>query len=427
MKVLIIGSGGREHALAWKAAQSPLVSQVIVTPGNAGTLNEPKVRNISLTNYDNESFIKLAKSENIQLTIVGPEQYLVDGIVDKFEKENLLCFGPNSSAAKLEGSKKFTKEFLSKYNIPTANYKSFTNSNSAINFLDEIGFPAVIKVDGLAAGKGVIIAEEKNYAERIIKEILDKKKFGEAGKTIVIEEFLEGEEASFIAMVDGKDILPLASSQDHKTRDEKDLGPNTGGMGAYSPAPIVTNAIHKKIMENIMNPTVDGLDKEGIYYRGFLYAGLIIDKNNRPKVIEFNCRLGDPEAQPILLRMKSDIIDLCLKSFEGKLSQTKVIWDDMSSLGVVIASGGYPEKYKIGHEVYGLEDPELNKVKIFHAGTKKTKDVVVTNGGRVLCVTALGETVSKAQKKAYEAVQKIEWKNSFYRSDIGYRAIDRKL
>ena len=427
MKVLIIGSGGREHALAWKAAQSPLVSQVIVTPGNAGTLNEPKVRNISLTNYDNESFIKLAKSENIQLTIVGPEQYLVDGIVDKFEKENLLCFGPNSSAAKLEGSKKFTKEFLSKYNIPTANYKSFTNSNSAINFLDEIGFPAVIKVDGLAAGKGVIIAEEKNYAERIIKEILDKKKFGEAGKTIVIEEFLEGEEASFIAMVDGKDILPLASSQDHKTRDEKDLGPNTGGMGAYSPAPIVTNAIHKKIMENIMNPTVDGLDKEGIYYRGFLYAGLIIDKNNRPKVIEFNCRLGDPEAQPILLRMKSDIIDLCLKSFEGKLSQTKVIWDDMSSLGVVIASGGYPEKYKIGHEVYGLEDPELNKVKIFHAGTKKTKDVVVTNGGRVLCVTALGETVSKAKKKAYEAVQKIEWKNSFYRSDIGYRAIDRKL
>ena len=427
MKVLIIGSGGREHALAWKAAQSPLVSQVIVTPGNAGTLNEPKVRNISLTSYDNESFIKLAKSENIQLTIVGPEQYLVDGIVDKFEKENLLCFGPNSSAAKLEGSKKFTKEFLSKYNIPTANYKSFTNSNSAINFLDEIGFPAVIKVDGLAAGKGVIIAEEKNYAERIIKEILDKKKFGEAGKTIVIEEFLEGEEASFIAMVDGKDILPLASSQDHKTRDEKDLGPNTGGMGAYSPAPIVTNAIHKKIMENIMNPTVDGLDKEGIYYRGFLYAGLIIDKNNRPKVIEFNCRLGDPEAQPILLRMKSDIIDLCLKSFEGKLSQTKVIWDDMSSLGVVIASGGYPEKYKIGHEVYGLEDPELNKVKIFHAGTKKTKDVVVTNGGRVLCVTALGETVSKAQKKAYEAVQKIEWKNSFYRSDIGYRAIDRKL
>ncbi|MBI80287.1 MAG: phosphoribosylamine--glycine ligase [Pseudomonadota bacterium] len=425
MNVLIIGNGGREHALAWKAAQSSLVSKVLVAPGNAGTLNEPKVRNISLSSYDKESLSHLAKSENVQLTIVGPEQFLVDGIVDHFEEKGLLCFGPNSKAARLEGSKTFTKELLFKNNIPTANYRSFQDSESAIKFLDLIGFPAVIKADGLAAGKGVIIANEKTYAEKVIKEMLNSSKFGEAGKKIVIEEFLRGEEASFIAMVDGKDILPLASSQDHKTRDDGDLGPNTGGMGAYSPAPIITETIHNKIMNEIMRPTIQGLQKEGIYYRGFLYAGLIIS-NDQPKVIEFNCRLGDPETQPILLRMKSDIVSLCMKSFEGKLGTSKTIWDPMSSLGVVMASGGYPEKYKSGYEISGLNQNQTSDTKIFHAGTKISNSKTITNGGRVLCITTLGDNVSSAQKKAYRLVKKIKWKDSFYRNDIGYRAIERE-
>jgi|TARA_B100001250_G_scaffold414570_1_gene454000 phosphoribosylamine--glycine ligase len=425
MNVLIIGNGGREHALAWKVAQSDLVSTVLVAPGNAGTLNEPKVKNISLSSYDKESLCNLAKSENVQLTIVGPEKLLVDGIVDHFEEKGLLCFGPNSKAARLEGSKTYTKELLFKNKIPTANYKSFQDAESAIKFLDLIGFPAVIKADGLAAGKGVIIANERPYAEKVIKEMLNNRKFGDAGQKIVIEEFLQGEEASFIAMVDGNDILPLASSQDHKTRDDGDLGPNTGGMGAYSPAPIITEAIHNKIMNEIMRPTIKGLQNEGVYYRGFLYAGLIITKD-QPKVIEFNCRLGDPETQPILLRMKSDIVSLCMKSFEGKLSSAKAIWDPMSCLGVVMASGGYPEKYNSGYEISGLNQSQTKDTKIFHAGTKKSNNNIITNGGRVLCITALGENVSSAQKKAYQLAKKIKWKNSFYRNDIGYRAVERE-
>ncbi|MBN1276555.1 MAG: phosphoribosylamine--glycine ligase [Deltaproteobacteria bacterium] len=426
MKVLIVGGGGREHALAWKAAQSSHVDRVFVAPGNAGTAMENNVENVGIPPADIESLLVFARKEGIGLTIVGPEAPLVEGIADSFNNEGLRCFGPTGYAAQLEGSKAFTKDFLSRHNIPTGFYKTFNEVEPAMAYLQDREFPVVIKADGLAAGKGVIIARNIEEASSCVKGMLSGKAFGEAGRTVVIEEFLQGEEASFIVMVDGNNILPLATSQDHKPRDNGDLGPNTGGMGAYSPAPVVTQEIHSRVMKEIVEPTVRGMAAEGHPYRGFLYAGLMISNDGEPKVLEYNCRFGDPEAQPILLRLKSDIIDLCMAAMDQRLDSAKAEWDDRAALGVVMAAGGYPGDYRKGNAISGLPYEEEEGVKVFHAGTSVKDGRIVTDGGRVLCATAMGDSVGKAQRRAYELVRRIDWENVYFRTDIGFRAVARE-
>ena len=427
MKVLIVGSGGREHALAWKASRSDLTSEIYVAPGNGGTALERDITNVEISAEDIDGLASFALKNKIDLTIVGPEVPLVLGITDEFKKKGLRCFGPSKDAARLEGSKDFMKDFLSRNNIPTALYKSFTDINLAKDYVKNHSIPVVIKADGLAAGKGVIIANSTEEAVEAIEQCMEDKEFGEAGSKVVIEEFLEGEEASFIVLTDGNVILPLASSQDHKARDDGDKGPNTGGMGAYSPAPVVTENLHKKIMDEIIIPTIEGLNKEGMNYCGFLYAGLMIDKNKNIKVLEFNCRFGDPETQPILLRMKSDLINLCFEATEGKLAESEIVWDERVSLGVVMAAGGYPNNYDKGFEISGLSKDETEDLKVFHAGTSLNKeDKIVTNGGRVLCVTALGSNTKEAKEKAYQRVKSIKWEKAYFRRDIGYRALNRE-
>ncbi|HEC15087.1 MAG TPA: phosphoribosylamine--glycine ligase [Sedimenticola sp.] len=426
MNILIIGSGGREHALAWKAAQSPRADKVFVAPGNAGTALEPGLENVAIGAEDIGGLLAFARDNQVGLTIVGPEAPLVAGIVDRFREAGLRCFGPTRAAAQLEGSKAFTKDFLARHDIPTAAYGNFTEVEPALAYLREVGVPIVIKADGLAAGKGVIIARDMATAEATVKDMLAGNSFGEAGHRVVIEEFLQGEEASFIVMVDGEHILPMASSQDHKARDNGDQGPNTGGMGAYSPAPVVTPRVHQRIMEQVIRPTVAGMAAEGHPYTGFLYAGVMIDQNGTPKVLEYNCRFGDPETQPIMLRLRSDLVELCNAALDGRLDECEAEWDERPALGVVMAAGGYPASYARGEPISGLPESETEGLKVFHAGTAEKRGQIVTSGGRVLCATALGETVAEAQRKAYELVQQIKWKDVYYRTDIGYRAIARE-
>ena len=426
MKVLVVGSGGREHALAWKCAQSKNVTEVIVAPGNAGTALEPKLRNAAVGAEDIDGLLDLAKTESVGLTIIGPEVPLVAGVVDRFKELGLPCFGPTADAAQLEGSKAFTKEFLERHNIPTAAYESFSELEPAIEYIRNQGAPIVVKADGLAAGKGVIVATTTEEAESVAKDMLDAGSFGEAGNLIVVEEFLEGEEASFIVMTDGTTILPLATSQDHKARDEGDTGPNTGGMGAYSPAPVVTPKLEKRIMEEIIHPTLDGLKADGIDYLGFLYAGLMITADGTPKVLEFNCRFGDPETQPILARLNSDLVELCQAAIDGKLASKSIDWDPRAALGVVMAAGGYPASYRKGDKIDGLPQVIGVEGKVFHAGTAIDGDDVVTSGGRVLCVVGLGDTVAAAKDAAYAQVARISWDDHFFRRDIGHRAVARE-
>ena len=426
MKVLIIGGGGREHALAWKAAQSPYVDQVYVAPGNAGTDREERVENVPLAADNIDGLLAFARGEAIDLTIVGPEAPLVSGIVDTFEAEDLACFGPCRTAAQLEGSKAFAKDFLYRYGIPTAAYQSFTDLEPALKYLRGHALPVVIKADGLAAGKGVIIARDEAEAEAAVRGMLAGNKFGDAGHRVVIEEFLQGEEASFIVIADGERCVPLASSQDHKTRDNGDKGPNTGGMGAYSPAPVVTGDIHACILEEVIRPTLQGMSSDGIHYRGFLYAGVMILADGSPRVLEFNCRFGDPETQPILMRLQSDLVALCQAACNGELPENELQWDPRPALGVVLAAGGYPGEVRKGDIISGLDSDFGDDVKVFHAGTSASNGEVVTAGGRVLCVTALGEDIATAQEHAYTAIRNISWQDMYYRTDIGYRAIDRE-
>ncbi|WP_435928207.1 phosphoribosylamine--glycine ligase [Dryocola sp. BD613] len=427
MKILVIGNGGREHALAWKASQSPLVRTVFVAPGNAGTALEPALQNVAINPTDIPALLSFAQAEKIDLTIVGPEAPLVIGVVDAFRAAGLKIFGPTQGAAQLEGSKAFTKDFLARHKIPTAEYQNFTEVEPALAYIREKGAPIVIKADGLAAGKGVIVAMTLAEAEAAVNDMLAGNAFGDAGHRIVVEEFLDGEEASFIVMVDGENVLPMATSQDHKRVGDGDTGPNTGGMGAYSPAPVVTDEVHQRAMDLVIWPTVRGMAAEGNTYTGFLYAGLMIDKQGNPKVIEFNCRFGDPETQPIMLRLQSDLVELCLAACEGKLDETTSKWDERPALGIVMAAGGYPAEYRTGDVIHGLPLEEVADGKVFHAGTRlREDDMVTTSGGRVLCVTALGDTVAQAQKRAYELMKDIHWDGSFSRSDIGYRAIERE-
>ena len=426
MNVLIVGNGGREHALAWKAAQSAHVDTVYVAPGNAGTAAEAKVENIPIGAEDISALLHFAKEAQVGLTIIGPEGPLVAGIVDEFSNQGLRCFGPTQSAAQLEGSKAFTKDFLARHHIPTAAYQNFTDTEAAIAYIREQGAPIVIKADGLAAGKGVIVAMTEVEAITAVRDMLAGNAFGEAGHRVVIEEFLDGEEASFICMVDGKHILPMATSQDHKRVGDGDTGPNTGGMGAYSPAPVVTPAIHARILREVIEPTVRGMAVEGHPYTGFLYAGLMIGADGQPKVIEYNVRFGDPETQPIMMRLKSDLISLCDAALDGQLDQVTASWDKRAALGVVMAAGGYPGTYAKHKAISGLADADSDEVKVFHAGTQRKDGQVVTSGGRVLCVTALGQTVAVAQQKAYARVTQIHWDDAYFRRDIGYRAIARE-
>jgi len=425
MNVLVIGGGGREHALAWKAAQSAKVSKVFVAPGNAGTTLESKLENIALDVNDIEGLIAFAKTNDVTVTIVGPEAPLVIGVVDAFEAAGLNCFGPRQGAAQLEGSKAFAKDFLDRHNIPTAWYQNFTEIEPALAYVREKGAPIVIKADGLAAGKGVIVAMTLAEAEDAIEDMLAGNVFGDAGSRVVIEEFLDGEEASFIVMVDGKNVLPMATSQDHKRVGNGDTGPNTGGMGAYSPAPVVTAQIHDRIMNEVIYPTVEGMAAEGNTYTGFLYAGLMIMSDGTPKVIEFNCRFGDPETQPIMMRLKSDLVELVEASFAQKLDQVTADFDSRPAVGVVLAAGGYPSDYAKGDVITNIPSATAD-AKVFHAGTKLNGSDVVTAGGRVLCATALGNTVTEAQQRAYQVAEQIRWDKAFYRTDIAYRAIARE-
>ncbi|ABM04906.1 phosphoribosylamine--glycine ligase [Psychromonas ingrahamii 37] len=426
MNVLIIGSGGREHALAWKVAQNKQVKNIFVAPGNAGTALEAKVTNVAIDVEDIDGLVKFAKENRVELTIVGPEAPLVIGVVDAFTDAGLACFGPTKGAAQLEGSKAFTKDFLARHNIPTAWYQNFTEIEPAIAYVREKGAPIVIKADGLAAGKGVIVAMTLADAEEAIHDMLAGNAFGSAGHRVVIEEFLDGEEASFIVMVDGENIVPMATSQDHKRVGDGDTGPNTGGMGAYSPAPVVTPEMHQRIMDLVINPTVKGMAAEGNSYSGFLYAGLMIMADGTPKVIEYNCRFGDPETQPLLLRMKSDLVTLCLAGVNGELADMTAEFDQRAAIGIVLAAGGYPNEYKKGLVIEGLPDQEMEGLKVFHGGTKEVDGQIVTNGGRVLCATALGNTVTEAQQKAYALAKTISWDGMFYRHDIAHRAIARE-
>jgi phosphoribosylamine--glycine ligase len=425
MNVLVVGSGGREHALAWKLSQSQNVQTVYVAPGNAGTLHEPGLENVDIDVMDFPALANFAAQNDCQLTMIGPEAPLVEGVVDYFQSRNLACFGPSKAAAQLEGSKAFTKDFLKRHDIPTGYYATFTDTDDALAYVREHGAPIVIKADGLAAGKGVIVAETLEQAEAAIVDMLSDNAFGEAGCRVVVEEFLPGEEASFIVIADGTHTLPMATSQDHKRVGERDTGPNTGGMGAYSPAPVVTDLVYERVMERIIEPTIAGMTKDGMPYTGFLYAGLMIDTDGNPRVIEFNCRFGDPETQPIMMRLKSDLGDLCSAAISGALNEASVEWDPRPALGVVLAAGGYPGNYEKGHAIHGLLTDQPKHTKIFHAGTAQKDDQVVTSGGRVLCVTALGDTIQDARENAYNGVDTIQWQDMLYRRDIGWRAIDR--
>ncbi|WP_445427914.1 phosphoribosylamine--glycine ligase [Alishewanella sp. HL-SH05] len=426
MKVLVIGGGGREHALAWKAAQSPLATEVFVAPGNAGTAREAALQNVAIAADDVAGLLAFAQQEQIDLTIVGPEAPLAKGVVDRFRAAGLAIFGPTQAAAQLESSKAFAKDFLARHNIPTAAYQNFTEIAPAKAYVKSLGTPIVIKADGLAAGKGVIIAQTEAEAFAAIDDMLAGNKFGDAGSRVVIEEFLTGEEASFIVMVDGSHALAFASSQDHKARDNGDKGPNTGGMGAYSPAPVVTPAVHDWVMQQVIMPTVKGMAAEGNVFTGFLYAGLMIAADGSAKVLEFNCRFGDPETQPIMLRLESDLVALCQSAVQGQLAQTDIQFSPKAAVGVVMAAGGYPDAYAKGTVIHGLDDAAALAGKVFHAGTELVGNDVVTNGGRVLCATALGNSVTEAQQAAYQLVTKIHWDNVYYRHDIGYRAIARE-
>lgn len=423
MKILIVGSGGREHALAWKASQSPKVTHVFVAPGNAGTALEDKLTNIDFAVEDILGLLAFAQKEAIDLTIIGPEVPLVLGIVDAFQAAGLKCFGPSAKAAQLEGSKKFCKDFMARHKISTAEYATFTDTPAAIDYIKAKGAPIVVKADGLAAGKGVIVAQTEAEAISAVKDMLSGNSFGEAGSRVVIEEFLVGEEASFIVIADGKQALPMASSQDHKARDNGDLGPNTGGMGAYSPAPIVTDEIHQRVMDEVINPTLKGMADDGIPYTGFLYAGLMISPTGEIKVLEYNCRFGDPETQPIMMRLKSDLVELCNAALSQNLANTNTEWDKRSALGVVLAAGGYPDSYAKGAVISGLPSSENTDSKVFHAGTQLNDGQVLTAGGRVLSACALGDTIKEAQEKAYELTNKISWDKVYYRTDIGFKAL----
>ena len=426
MNILIIGNGGREHALAWKVRQSPLVTKVFVAPGNAGTAQENGVENVAISATDRPALVEFAKANQIGLTIVGPEAPLVIGVVDAFRANGLKIFGPTQAAAQLEGSKAFTKDFLARHQIPTAEYQNFTEVEPALAYLKEKGAPIVIKADGLAAGKGVIVAMTLVEAEEAVKDMLSGNAFGDAGSRVVIEEFLDGEEASFIVMVDGKHVEPMATSQDHKRVGEGDKGLNTGGMGAYSPAPVVTAEIHQRVMDEIIYPTVNGMASEGNPYTGFLYAGLMIMPNGQPKVIEFNCRFGDPETQPIMMRLASDLVELCLAACDGKLDSVKSTWVEQAALGIVLAAEGYPGDYRKHDEISGIpQTPNANQ-KVFLAGVEEKAGKLLTNGGRVLCATALGNSVFEAQQSALALAEQIQWTGRFYRRDIGYRAIARE-
>ncbi len=424
MKVLIAGGGGREHALAWKAARSPLVTEVYVAPGNAGTAMERRIHNVDLAATDIDGLIRFARGHEIGLTIIGPEAPLVLGIADAFRKAGLECFGPGESASRLEGSKTFAKRFLARHSIATADFESFVEVKPALDYLRTARCPLVIKADGLAAGKGVVIAETRKQAEQAVQDMMIGNQFGEAGQRVVIEQFLHGEEASFICMADGKNILPMASSQDYKKAGEGDTGPNTGGMGACSPAPGLTDEIHTRVMERIIQPTIDGLRAEGMPYTGFLYAGLMIGDDSIPRVLEFNCRFGDPETQPVLMRMQSDIVAHCLAALARKLDREVAVWDHRPALGVVMAARGYPGEYQKGERVEGLDGLDSDDLKVFHAGTRLERERVVTHGGRVFCVTALGETLKECRRRVYQATDRIHWSGGWFRSDIGHRAID---
>ena len=424
MKILIVGSGGREHALAWKAKQSSTVSTVFVAPGNAGTEIEADITNVAIAVEDITALVNFAQQENIALTIIGPEVPLVLGIVAAFGQAGLKCFGPSAKAAQLEGSKTYCKDFMARHNIPTAEYQTFTETQPAIDYIKNKGAPIVVKADGLAAGKGVIVAETEQQAIDAVKDMLSGNSFGEAGHRVVVEEFLAGEEASFIVIADGDNALPMASSQDHKARDNGDKGPNTGGMGAYSPAPIVTAEIHQKVMDQVINPTLQGMQKDGIPYTGFLYAGLMISKDGSLKVLEYNCRFGDPETQPIMMRLQSDLVDLCLAALDKNLLNQTTEWDARPALGVVLAAGGYPDHYAKGSIISGLPSKETADSKVFHAGTQLGDNNVVTSGGRVLCACALGENLADAQNKAYELTRSIHWDDVLFRTDIGFKALN---
>lgn len=425
MNVLIVGSGGREHALAWRVAQSPNVETVYVAPGNAGTATEHKTQNVPINSTDVPRLIAFARRKSIDLTIIGPEAPLALGITDSFKKEKLACFGPSKAAAQLEASKHFSKRFMHRFKIPSARFAAFSDIDEAVEYIKNLDYSKmVIKADGLAAGKGVIIAQNKKEAITAAEDMLIGNMFGHAGRCIIIEEFIEGEEASFIAIVDGNNALPLASSQDHKTRDNGDRGPNTGGMGAYSPAHNIDQTLETRIMQEVILPTLHGMKKLGHPYVGFLYAGLMITPDNQLKVLEYNCRLGDPETQPIMMRLNSDLVSLCLSALDKKLDQTQIEWDTRPALGVVLTAGGYPNQYRKGDIIHGLTEPNSN-CKIFHAGTSLINGQVVTSGGRVLCVTALGDTIKEAQQKAYQVAAPIEWENIYYRTDIGHRALEK--
>ncbi len=426
MKVLVVGGGGREHALAWKIAQSGRVSEVLVAPGNAGTALEPKMRNLPIAAEEVDALAAYAQEQGIELTVVGPEAPLSRGIVDKFRAAGLKCFGPTQQAAQLESSKAFAKDFLARHQISTAAYANFTEIEPAIAYIRQQGAPIVVKADGLAAGKGVILAQTEDEAIAAVKDMLSGNAFGSAGSRVVIEEFLIGEEASFIVMVDGEHVLAMASSQDHKARDDGDKGPNTGGMGAYSPAPVVTPAMHERIMQEVIYPTVHGMAADGIPYTGFLYAGVMITADGTPKVLEFNCRFGDPETQPIMVRLQSDFVDLLEAALEERLDTVSAQWDTRASLGVVLAAGGYPDAYNKGDVISGLDTAAQLEGKVFHAGTAEKDGQVVTNGGRVLCAVGLGNSVTEAQANAYQLVKAIDWNKVYYRNDIGHRAIARE-
>ncbi len=425
MKILVIGGGGREHALAWKLAQSSRTDEVFVAPGNAGTAQEPKLRNLSLAANDTDGLFEFARTQDIDLTVVGPEDPLAAGLVDRFEDAGCRILGPKQAPAQLESSKGFCKDFMQRHHIPTARYQRFDALEPALDALSDYSLPVVIKADGLAAGKGVIVATAHAQAEQTLQNMLRDARFKDAGKAVVIEEFLHGEEASFICLVDGTDVLPLASSQDHKARDDGGLGPNTGGMGAYSPAPLVTPELHTRIMNEIIQPTVAGLTEEGMHYRGFLYAGLMVDANGNPSVLEYNCRFGDPETQPILMRLESDFLELCLAATEGQLGTVTAQWDPCPALGVVLAIRDYPDTYPKGVPIDGLaQAAQDSDVKVFHAGTKETEGRIVTNGGRVLCVVARDATLAQAQQRAYQASDAIRFDGVFCRRDIGAAALD---
>jgi len=422
-RVLIVGGGGREHAFTWKISQSEKVEKIFVAPGNGGTEQEAKATNVDIPPNDIASLIQFSKDKKVDLVVVGPEDPLVNGITDQFSAEGINCFGPSAKAAQLEGSKEYSKMFMQKYDIPTANYSSFNNAFEAKRYAKGIRYPLVIKADGLAAGKGVVIVESYESALNTIDDIMDKKKYGIAGNKIIIEEFLSGQEVSFIVMVNGEEVLPLVTSQDHKTIGEGDIGLNTGGMGAYSPVPFVNKELHNKILNKVIKPTVKGLASEKIYYRGFLYAGLMIDENLEPKVLEYNCRFGDPETQPIMMRLNSDLFDLIDACFKGGIDRYPISWDSNAALGVIMSSRGYPESYERGFQITGLDNLNNNDIKVFHSGTRNQDNKTLTNGGRVLCVTALGEDIKKSKELAYSAVSRIKWTGSYFRKDIGFRVI----